>query len=110
MKELLSMKTFLLSLGLMTCVSLSHAQSAPNAQALAGKHGCLICHNVENKVVGPAFKDVAQKYRGQDMANALALRVKNGTAGQWGRVPMPAHPNVPEADIKDVVAWVLGLS
>ncbi|MFN0004038.1 MAG: c-type cytochrome [Burkholderiaceae bacterium] len=104
------MNIFLLSLGLMSCVSLSHAQSPANGQAMAGKHGCLICHNVEGKAVGPAFKEVAQKYRGQDEANTLFLRVKNGGAGQWGRVPMPAHPNVPEADIKDLVAWVLGLS
>ena len=104
------MNTFLLSLGLLASASLSHAQSPANGAALAGKHGCLICHTVENKLIGPGFKDVAQKYRGQDMGHTLVLRIRNGGSGQWGRVPMPPHPSVPENDIKDVVAWVLGLS
>lgn len=103
------MKTFLLSLLLLASCHAAYSQDAANGAALAGKHGCLICHNVDNKVVGPAFKAVAEKYRGQDAAANLVLKVTNGGAGQWGRVPMPPHPNVPQDELKNIVAWILGL-
>ncbi len=105
------MKSFLITLGLAAFSTLSMAQSAPNGAALAAKHGCLICHNVDNKVVGPAFKAIAEKYSAQkgEASTSLVLKVKNGGAGQWGRVPMPPHPNVPEGELKDIVTWVLEL-
>jgi cytochrome c len=61
-------------------------------------------------MVGPAYKDVANKYRGQKDAPAkLAEKVKKGGAGVWGQIPMPPNPNVSDADIKTMVAHILSL-
>lgn len=76
--------------------------------ALATKSGCLACHQVEMKVVGPAYKDVAAKYKGDAGAlDKLVAKVKAGGSGVWGPVPMPPNPQVPEADIRTIVEWVL---
>lgn len=84
--------------------------TAEDALALATKSGCMACHQVEMKVVGPAYKDVAAKYKGQDGAlDTLAAKVKAGGSGVWGPVPMPPNVNVSEEDIKTIVTWVLSL-
>jgi cytochrome c len=75
--------------------------------ALATKHNCTACHSVDKKLVGPAYKDVAAKYKGQDVAAKLEDKVKKGGAGVWGPVPMPPNAAVPDADVKALVAWVL---
>lgn len=79
------------------------------AQAdLAQKKNCMACHAVDKKLVGPAYKDVAAKYAGQaDAVDKLAAKVIKGGAGVWGPVPMPANPQVTEAEAKQLVAWVL---
>lgn len=80
------------------------------SEALAKKHNCLACHAVDKKLVGPAYKDVAAKYKSDAGAEAkLAAKVKNGGAGTWGQIPMPPNPAVPDADIKAMVKWVLSL-
>ena len=77
-------------------------------EALAQKSGCLACHNVNVKILGPAYKDVAAKYRGQAGAeDKLVAKVKAGGSGVWGPIPMPAHPQVKEEDIRTIVKWVL---
>jgi cytochrome c len=77
-------------------------------EALATKHNCLVCHQVDKKVVGPSYKDIAKKYKGQAGAAAkLAGKVKQGGSGVWGPVPMPPNPAVPDADIKKLVDWIL---
>ena len=77
-------------------------------EALAKKHNCTACHQIDKKLVGPPYKDVATKYRGQkDAAVKLAEKVKNGGQGVWGPVPMPPNAAVSDADIKTLVAWVL---
>ena len=77
-------------------------------EALAKKHNCLACHAVDKKVVGPSYKDIAAKYKGDKAAVAkLEEKVKKGGSGAWGPVPMPPNANVPDADIKKLVAWVL---
>ena len=79
-------------------------------EALAKKYNCFACHAIDKKVVGPAYKDVAAKYRGDKGAEAkLFEKVKKGGAGVWGQVPMPPNSNVPDADIKALVHWVLSL-
>ena len=86
--------------------------SAPAAaqEALAKKHNCLVCHSVDKKVVGPAYKDVAAKYRNDKTAEAkLDEKVKKGGVGVWGQVPMPPNSTVPDADIKALVKWILSL-
>jgi cytochrome c5 len=90
------------------------APSAPldmaSATALMQKDGCAACHGVDKKIVGPAYQDVAAKYRGdKDAAAKLAQRVKAGGSGVWGAVPMPANAQVPDADIKALVSWILAL-
>jgi len=81
------------------------------AQAdLAQKKNCLACHAVDKKVVGPSYKDVATKYAGQkDAVDKLAQKVVKGGAGVWGAVPMPANPQVTDAEAKQLVQWILSL-
>ena len=85
--------------------------AAPVAQAdeaLLKKHNCVACHQIDKKVVGPAYKDVAKKYKGQKgIAVTLAEKVKKGGQGVWGPVPMPPNAAVPDADIKTLVDWLL---
>jgi len=78
-------------------------------EALAKKHNCMACHAVDKKVVGPAYKDVAAKYKGQNVAAKLEEKVKKGGVGVWGQVPMPPNAAVPDSDIKTLVAWILKL-
>jgi len=76
---------------------------------LAKAKNCLTCHSVDKKIVGPAYKDVAAKYKGDASAEAkLIEKVKKGGSGVWGPVPMPPNsPQVSDADIKQLVEWVL---
>jgi len=77
-------------------------------EALAKKYNCLACHQVDKKVVGPAYKDIAKKYKGQAGAQAkLAEKVKKGGSGVWGPVPMPPNAAVPDADVKKLVDWIM---
>jgi cytochrome c len=86
------------------------AGAASADQALAQKSACMSCHQVDKKVVGPAFKDVAKKYKGDAAAHdRLVGVVKKGGKGNWGQVPMPPHPQVSDADAKKLVDWVLSL-
>lgn len=78
-------------------------------QALAQKKNCMACHAVEKKVVGPAYKDVAKKYAGQDVAAKLAAKIRQGGSGVWGAIPMPANPQVSDAEAKQLASWVLSL-
>lgn len=77
---------------------------------LAKAKNCMACHAVGNKVVGPGFKDVAAKYAGQAGAeDSLAQKIIKGGAGAWGPVPMPANPQVSEAEARTLVKWILSL-
>jgi cytochrome c len=79
-------------------------------EELAKKHACTACHAVDKKVVGPSFKEVAAKYKGDKKAEAmLDEKVKKGGVGTWGQVPMPPNSSVPDADVKALVKWVLSL-
>jgi len=80
-------------------------------EALAKKHNCLACHQLDKKVVGPAYKDIAKKYKGKSGAAALlAEKVKKGGSGTWGPIPMPPNAAVPDADVKKLVDWILKMS
>ena len=79
-------------------------------EELARKNACTACHQVDKKVVGPAFKEVAAKYRNDKGAEAkLVDKVKKGGVGVWGQVPMPPNAAVPDADVKTLVKWILSL-
>ena len=99
------MKSFLLVLfamgGLVSNAAMANAD-------LAKAKNCMACHAVANKLVGPAFKDVAAKYAGQKDAEAkLVAKVMKGGSGVWGAIPMPANPQVSEAETHTLVKWIL---
>ena len=84
---------------------LSHAQAD---EASLKKYNCMVCHAVDKKMVGPSYKDVANKYRGQlDAADKLAKKIRAGGSGVWGPIPMPPHPQVSEADAKTMANFIL---
>lgn len=74
---------------------------------LARESGCLACHGVAQKIVGPGFAEVALRYRNQDVAEALAGRVRQGAQGVWGNVPMPPQPDLKDDEIRALVGWIL---
>ena len=79
-------------------------------EALAKSKNCMACHAIDKKLVGPAYKDVAKKYAcDKTAADKLDAKVMKGGSGVWGAIPMPANPQVNEAEAKKLVAWVLGL-
>jgi len=84
------------------------AFGAQASEELAKKHACFACHTLDKKMVGPSYRDVAAKYRGDQSAPAkLAERVKKGSQGVWGNVPMPPNTAVPDADVNALVKWIL---
>jgi len=77
---------------------------------LANSSGCMNCHTVEKKLVGPALRDIAAKYKGDAGAQArLEEKVKKGSKGVWGSIQMPPNTNVRDADIKTLVQFILSL-
>ena len=80
------------------------------AEALMKKYACAACHSIDKKVVGPAYVEVAAKYKSDKNAvDMLSKKVKDGSTGVWGQVPMPPNATVPPADIKDLVTWIMTL-
>lgn len=79
------------------------------AQKLLNANACNGCHAVDKRVVGPSFREIAAKY-GADAgaAGRLAAKIRNGGKGAWGEVPMPPNPGLSDADLKNILAWVLG--
>ncbi|TFW24199.1 c-type cytochrome [Massilia arenosa] len=81
---------------------------AQNPADLAKAKNCLACHSVQNKLVGPAYKDVAAKYAGQKgIEDKLVAKIIKGGSGSWGAVPMPANPQVSEAEAHTLVKWIM---
>jgi cytochrome c len=82
--------------------------SAPASASkdLAAKSGCLACHAVDKKLIGPSYQDIAKKYQASDEAMLIA-KVKAGGKGVWGPIPMPPNPAVKDEDIKTLVSWIL---
>lgn len=77
---------------------------------LAQKKNCMACHATDKKLIGPGYKEVAAKYAGQkDAVDKLAQKIVKGGSGAWGQVPMPANPQVSEAEAKQLAAWVLSV-
>ena len=82
--------------------------AATDALALATSSACMACHQIDVKLVGPAYKEVAAKYKGDPAAlDMLVAKVKAGGTGVWGEIPMPPNAHVSDADIKTIVTWVL---
>ena len=91
--------------------SLAAAAVIPSARAsadLAKAKACMACHTVASKLVGPSYKDVAAKYAKDAGAEArLALKIQKGSSGTWGPIPMPANPQVSDAEAKTLAKWIL---
>ncbi|MDO8905912.1 c-type cytochrome [Hydrogenophaga sp.] len=98
------MKRALLIMAALTAFSATALADA----ALAKSKNCMACHAVDKKLVGPSYKDVAQKYGADAKAvDALAVKIIKGGSGVWGAIPMPANPQVSEAEAKILAAWVM---
>jgi len=88
----------------------AHAADAGKAEALAKASGCFACHTVDKKLVGPGYKEIADKYRKDQNAEAnLFKKVKDGGKGAWGDIPMMPNAHVKDEDIKTLVQWILSL-
>ena len=88
----------------------AYAADAAAAEALAKNSGCLACHTVDKKLIGPSYQDIAARYRGNKGAEAeLIKKVKAGGKGVWGDIPMSPNAHVKDEDIKTIVQWVLSL-
>ena len=97
-----------LLLGLAAATIMVATPPANASEAIVKKARCVACHAVDQKRVGPAYKDVAAKYKGDKTAEAkLIEKVQKGGVGAWGQVPMPPNPQVNAAEAKTLVAWVL---
>lgn len=99
---------------LIACLAMlatSHAFAgvdAAKAQEIASKNMCFSCHAIDHKVVGPAYHDIGEKYKGNPTAMAaLMKKVRNGGSGVWGPMAMPPNPGISDADLKIVLTWVL---
>ncbi len=102
------MKVILMSAVAALVLGVSGVASAD--QALAQKNACMSCHGVDKKIVGPAFKEIAAKYKNDKAAEEkLVAKVKTGGKGVWGPIPMPPNPQVKDEDAKKIVAWILSL-
>lgn len=91
-----------------TVATAAQAAEAVNVPDLAKANGCFSCHSTNEKIVGPAYATVAQRYAGQkDAVAELMMSIQNGSTGKWGRMAMPAHPSMSQADVKRLAEWVL---
>ncbi|MFY9314046.1 MAG: c-type cytochrome [Burkholderiales bacterium] len=99
------MKSFVLVAAAVAALAAAPARAS---EELAKKHQCFACHALDKKSVGPAYKEIAKKYKGQAGIEAkLAEKVKKGGQGVWGPVPMPPNAAASDADIKTLVDWIM---
>jgi len=88
----------------------AHAADTKNAEALAKASGCFACHTLDKKLIGPGYKEIADKYRKDKNAEAsLIKKVKEGGKGAWGDIPMMPNAHVKDEDIKTLVQWILSI-
>jgi cytochrome c len=107
------MKTRLIAISAVAALLSAFQAPAFADAALAQAKNCMACHAVDKKMVGPSYKDVAAKYAGnKDAAAMLAEKIQKGSTpgkGNWGAVPMPANPQVSEAEAQKLAAWVVSI-
>ena len=101
------MKALSLAAFVTACLNCGAAHASPG---LAKEKNCLACHAVDHRVLGPAWNDVAARYRGRpEMAPFLAAKIRQGGTGAWGVLVMPANPKVSEAEARELAQWILSL-
>ena len=93
---------------------------AVDMPTVAKKNNCAACHSIEKKVVGPAWVDISKKYKGvakytyggkeYPIKEGLAVKIAKGGGGVWGAQPMPGYPKVNDAEMKELVDFIMGLS
>jgi cytochrome c len=105
------MKSMIVSMMVAAGLMVASSAFAAEMPAVAKKNNCTACHAIDKKVVGPAWADVAKKYKGQDMEAKLITKVSKGGSGVWGSMPMPANDpaGTKQADIKELVKFILAL-
>lgn len=104
------MKSIVVSMIAAAGLMVAGSALAADMPAVAKKNNCTACHAVDKKVVGPAWKDVAAKYKGDAAAwDKVAAKIKKGGSGAWGSMPMPANPKVSDADMAEMIAFIKGL-
>jgi cytochrome c len=82
----------------------------PTGEQLTKGSDCFSCHAADHAIVGPAYNAIAKKYAGQsDVANQLARRIREGGSGRWGTVRMPPHSKLTDAQLREIVQWILSL-
>ena len=102
--------TLLAAAAAATLAAGAHAADAKAGEALAKSSGCVACHTVDKKLVGPSYQQIAERYRRDQGAEAkLIQKVKAGGKGVWGDIPMPPNAHVKDADIKTLVQWILSI-
>lgn len=102
------MKTLSLALAAVA-LTFSAGSAMADGEAALTKGGCMACHSKDKKLVGPSFKDIAAKYKGQDMSAQLFDKVRKGGSGVWGPIPMSPNPEakIDDASLKEAVAFIL---
>ncbi|MCB2016627.1 MAG: c-type cytochrome [Hydrogenophaga sp.] len=101
-------KYLLIASGLWLASGVALAADEAAAMDLAKASGCLSCHAAKEKIVGPAYASVAEKYKDdKDAVSSLVQSIQYGSKGKWGRIPMPAHPSLSADDLKTLAEWVM---
>jgi cytochrome c len=95
-------------LALVFTMSLASCSPVHASEQLVKQKNCTGCHSVDKKIVGPSFKQIAAKYKFLAEDN-MHMTILNGSKGQWGSIPMPAHPQVSEKEAKTMIAWIMTL-
>ena len=105
-KSFLSSIMLAAALGFSAPIALAD-DAVPAGEALAQKGGCLMCHTMQKRNVGPAFKDIAAVYKGQDVEDKLVNKIKKGGRGSWGVLPMPPNEGkLTDDEFREVVRWI----
>lgn len=100
-----------LVLGLAAPLALHAAAKTSGGEVKARASDCFSCHLVDHKLVGPAYQEITRRYagKGDAVVQTLVQKIKKGGAGNWGDVPMTAHPQLSDADLTLMVKWIMSL-
>lgn len=105
------MKPFIVSIAVAAGLTFAGASIAADMPDVAKKYGCTSCHKIDKKVVGPAWQVVADKYKGDTgAATRLSGKIVNGSSGVWGSMAMPPTAKITDAEVKELVTFILGLA
>lgn len=105
------MKAIIVNMVAVAGLMIAGGAMAADMPDLAKKYGCTNCHKIDKKVVGPAWQDVAVKYKSDAEATAkLSTSIVKGSKGSWGPIPMPATAKISDPEVSELVTFILGLA